>query len=151
MKAYRKIGILLLSILVVIQFIQPTKNISEGFGRNDISDVYAIPQDLHQTLVKKCYDCHSNNTRYPWYFNIQPIGWWLAAHVHDGKAHLNFSEFRSYAPKKANHKLEELIEVMEDRSMPLKAYTMFHEHTELTAEDEVAVRTWLASLGVRGH
>jgi hypothetical protein len=147
MKAYRKIGILLLSILLIIQFIQPTKNISDGLGRNDISDVYAIPPDLHQTLVKKCYDCHSNNTRYPWYFNIQPIGWWLAAHVHDGKEHLNFSEFRNYTPERASHKLEELMEVVEDRSMPLQAYTVFHEDTGLTPQDEAAVKAWLASLG----
>jgi hypothetical protein len=151
MKAYRKIGILLLSILVIIQFIQPTRNISNGLGQNDISHVYAIPQELHQTLVKKCYDCHSNNTRYPWYFNIQPIGWWLAAHVHDGKEHLNFSEFRKYAPEKANHKLEELLEVTEDRSMPLESYTVFHKDTELTPQDEAAVKVWLESLRVRAH
>lgn len=151
MKAYRKIGILLLSILVVIQFVQPTKNIADGLGQSDISEVYNVPQDLHQMLVKKCYDCHSNNTRYPWYFSIQPIGWWLAAHVHEGKEHLNFSEFKNYAPEKARHKLEELLEVTEDRSMPLKAYTMFHNDTELTAEDEAAIKTWLTTMGARHH
>jgi hypothetical protein len=149
MKAYRKIGILLLSILVVIQFIQPTKNISATLGQSDIGDVYAVPQDLHEMLMKKCYDCHSNNTRYPWYFNIQPIGWWLAAHVHDGKEHLNFSEFKNYTPEKARHKLDELLEVVEDRSMPLKAYTMFHKDTELTTEDEAAMKAWLTTLGAR--
>src|SRR5688500_13543947 len=121
-KAYRKIGVLLLILFVVSQFIQPTKNISEaGFGENDISRVYVIPDHLHKTIVHKCYDCHSNNTRYPWYFNIQPVGWWLAAHVHDGKDELNFSEFKTYPADRAEHKLEELGEVVEDRSMPIKA------------------------------
>lgn len=146
MKAYRKIGILLLIIFVVMQFIQPKKNLAEGLGENDISIVYVMPEELHRTLIKKCYDCHSNNTQYPWYFHIQPIGWWLAAHVHDGKDELNFSEFRNYDARRAAHKLEELAEVVEDRSMPLKAYTSLHKETELTPEDEKAIKGWLASL-----
>lgn len=153
MKAYRKIGVLLIIILVVMQFIQPTKNISEEgvIGEGDISEVYAIPADLHNVLVTKCYDCHSNNTKYPWYFSIQPIGWWLAAHVHDGKEHLNFSEFKNYKPEKARHKLEEIWEVTEEKSMPLKAYTMFHEDSELTAADEKAIYDWLGSLNIKPH
>jgi hypothetical protein len=150
MKAYKKIGVLIIIILVVMQFIQPTKNISDGgLGENDISVVYAIPADLHNVFVTKCYDCHSNNTKYPWYFNIQPIGWWLAAHVHDGKEHLNFSEFKNYKPEKAHHKLEEIWEVTEDKSMPLKAYTLFHENSELTEADQKAIYNWLDSRNVK--
>jgi hypothetical protein len=150
MKGGRKIGVLVIIIFIVMQFIQPTKNRSEQvISDNDISKVYAIPQDLHQTFVTKCYDCHSNNTRYPWYIHIQPIGWWLAAHVHDGKEELNFSEFKSYPQKQATHKLEELAEVAEERSMPLKAYTMFHEHTELTEVDQKAISEWLTSINVK--
>lgn len=148
MKGGRKIGILIIILVVVMQFIQPTKNIAEPVGENDISKVYSIPLDLHQTLVMKCYDCHSNNTKYPWYFNIQPIGWWLAAHVHDGKEHLNFSEFKNYPKERAEHKLEEIWEVTEDKSMPLKAYTMFHKDAELTEEDEKAIYAWLGSLNI---
>jgi hypothetical protein len=151
MKAYRKIGVLLLILLVVMQFIQPKKNISEGLSEGDISKVYTLPAGLHETLVNKCYDCHSNNTRYPWYFNVQPIGWWLAAHVHDGKENLDFSEFKSYETKKAMHKLEEIGEVIEDGSMPLKAYTLFHEDSKITTEEEKIITLWLTSLNVAPH
>lgn len=144
MKAYRKIGLLLMVILIVMQFIQPKKNTAEGLGENDISKVYEMPKDLHQMLITKCYDCHSNNTNYPWYFHIQPIGWWLAAHVYEGKQHLNFSAFKNYEEKKAKHKLEELAEVADDRSMPLSTYTMFHKNTALTTEDEQAIKRWLS-------
>jgi hypothetical protein len=149
MKLYKRIGLLIVIILVVIQFVQPTKNISEGISDSDISKVYEMPAELHSMLMKKCYDCHSNNTRYPWYFNVQPIGWWLAAHVHEGKEHLDFSAFKNYTPSRAAHKLEELGEVTEERSMPIKAYTMFHEGTELTDADEKAIMTWLDSIGVK--
>lgn len=151
MKAYRKIGILLLMLLVVMQFIQPKKNRAEGLGEGDISNVYALPDGLHELFRKKCYDCHSNNTRYPWYFNVQPIGWWLAAHVHDGKEHLNFSEFKRYDAKKANHALEEIGEVIEEGSMPIKAYTMFHADSKITPEEAAKINAWLASLEISAH
>jgi hypothetical protein len=152
MQTGRKVGVLIIIILVVMQFIQPTKNRSgEVITENDISKVYSIPQDLHQTFVTKCYDCHSNNTHYPWYIHIQPIGWWLAAHVHDGKEHLNFSEFKNYPADRAEHKLEEIGEVTRDKSMPIKAYTMFHENSELTADDEKKIFDWLNSMNIPVH
>lgn len=151
MKAYRKIGVLILILIIVMQSIQPTKNVSVNPPDTDISTVYALPEGLHEMFKKKCYDCHSNNTRYPWYFNVQPIGWWLAAHVHDGKEELNFSEFKNYDVKKAEHKLEEIGEVIEDGSMPLKAYTMFHENSKVTAEEAKAVKAWLTSLNIKSH
>lgn len=149
MKRSRKIGLLILILIVLIQVVQPTKNKSEGPSEDDISKVYAMPKDLHQTLVHKCYDCHSNNTRYPWYFNIQPIGWWLAAHVHDAKEHLNFSTFRNYTSARKANKLEDLLEVVEDGSMPIKSYVTFHPESVLTKEDQEAIKTWLATLDVR--
>ncbi len=144
----KKLFILIIILLFVFQFVQPVKNISEGLGDDDISKVYDVPDNVHQILIKKCYDCHSNNTHYPWYFNVQPIGWWLAAHVHEGKEHLDFSSFRQYDKKKADHQLEELGEVVEDHSMPLKAYVLFHPQAEITEEDEKAIGAWLKSIGI---
>jgi hypothetical protein len=147
MKLSKKILILVVILLLVAQFVQPVKNVSEGLGADDISKVYDMPADLHKTFVNKCYDCHSNNTHYPWYFNIQPIGWWLAAHVNEGKEHLDFSSFRKYDKEKAEHQLEEISEVVEDHSMPIKAYVLFHPESELTEADEKAINSWLKSLG----
>jgi hypothetical protein len=145
-KAYRKIAVLLLILLVVMQFIQPKKNIGDPIPANDISKVYSIPPDVHKTLVNKCYDCHSNNTKYPWYANIQPVGWWLAAHVHDGKEHVNFSEFKTYSRKDVTHKLEDLEEVIEDGSMPLKPYTILHKDSKVSPAEANAIKAWLSSL-----
>lgn len=140
----RKILILVVMILVIFQWIQPRKNQSPVmFGDNDISLVHELPAGLHTTLVNKCYDCHSNNTRYPWYAHVQPIGWWLAAHVHDGKEELNFSEFRQYSPSAAEHKLEELMEVAEHRAMPLKSYLLLHREAELTDRDVEMITAWV--------
>jgi hypothetical protein len=141
----RKIGVLIIILIVVLQLIQPTQNRSEGLGDADISKVLDLPEGLHNTLVTKCYDCHSNNTRYPWYFHVQPIGWWLAAHVHEGKEHLNFSEWKNYSGEKAAHQLEELEEVTEEGSMPLKAYVILHPESELTEDEKQAILGWIRS------
>ena len=107
----KKIILVLLALFVLIQFVRPKKNIStEVVTARDISKVHSIPDDVHQTLIKKCYDCHSNNTNYPWYSKIQPVGLWLGHHVEEGKEELNFSEFATYDKKRADHKLEEIME-----------------------------------------
>lgn len=137
-------------VLFAIQFIRPTKNQAEGVSANDISVVYpAIPKDVLKMLQTKCYDCHSNNTEYPWYANIQPVAWWLADHVEEGKEHLNFAEFKTYDTKRANHKLEEVVEEVGKGEMPLDSYTLIHRDAVVTPEEQIALRTWIASLGVK--
>ena len=84
MSKTRKILVGVLILILVIQTIQPMRNISEGLSENDISKTFAISDHVHGILKEKCYDCHSNNTRYPWYNYIQPVGWWLSAHIHEG-------------------------------------------------------------------
>lgn len=145
----KKILLALGAILIVIQFIRPAKNTApELITDNDISKTVSVPDDLHQMLIKKCYDCHSNTTVYPWYSNIQPVAWWLADHVNEGKSELNFSEFKTYEQKKATHKLEEIGEVVSEGEMPLTSYTMMHSGTEITPEDKAAIDSWLASLNI---
>jgi hypothetical protein len=145
----KKILLILGAILIIIQFFRPEKNASpQLITENDISKTVAIPDELHKTFIKKCYDCHSNQTKYPWYFNIQPIAWWLAHHIDEGRGELNFSAFKTYDQKKANHKLEEIGEVIEEGEMPLTSYTLIHTDTNITPEDKQAINAWLASLNI---
>jgi Haem-binding domain len=142
----KKIGLGLLAVLVVIQFIRPTRNVSSAESANEISKYYAVPADIHAVLKKSCYDCHSNNTAYPWYTNIQPVGWWLQDHVNEGKGELNFDEFGTYEQKKAKHKFEEIEEVVNEGEMPLESYTLIHRDTKLTPEQSAAIASWAAAL-----
>jgi hypothetical protein len=95
-KAIRITLIVLLFALVIIQFFRPAKNISEGIAVNDITTKYAIPDSLQATFKVACKDCHSNSSRYPWYWGLQPVAWFLNGHIEEGKRHLNFSIFTSY-------------------------------------------------------
>jgi hypothetical protein len=146
MSIIKKILIALLGVLIFIQFIKPVKNQSDAVTPNDIFANFQTADSTKQLIRTACYDCHSNNTVYPWYAEIQPISWWLADHVKEGKSELNFSEFASYKPKKADHKLEEVIEMIQEGEMPLKSYTLIHDNAKLSDGQKKAIITWAEGL-----
>ncbi|AWW00158.1 heme-binding domain-containing protein [Arcticibacterium luteifluviistationis] len=145
----KKILSALLAILFVIQLIRPEKNVSDSVSVNDISAKYEVPEDVHLILKKACTDCHSNNTVYPWYANIQPVAWYLDDHIQDGKKHFDMSEFLAYEPWRAHHKLEELEEEVEENKMPLEDYVRIHEEADLTSDEKSKLIAW--SRGVRAE
>lgn len=147
----KKILLGLVAVLVVIQFIRPSKNISDIPSENDIRVKHAVPDNVLSILKRACYDCHSNNTNYPWYAEVQPVGWFLANHVNEGKEELNFSEFGTYSAKRARHKLEELAELVEDREMPLESYTLMHKDAVLTQPEAEMLINWANDLRKNIH
>src|SRR5215510_6161257 len=92
---FKRILLVLLVILIIIQFIHPARNISKSEQPNNIASTYQVPDSVKRILDKACMDCHSNNTRYLWYFKIQPVDWWLTNHINEGKRELNFDEFNN--------------------------------------------------------
>jgi len=142
----KKILLTLLAIIIIIQFIRPAKNKSTESSANDIRRHYTVPENVDGILKRSCNDCHTNNTVYPWYTNIQPVGWWMQYHVNDGKGHLNFSEFATYAPKRQHHKLEEVIEMVKEDEMPLNSYLWMHGNAKLTKEDQSTLVNWADAL-----
>ena len=145
----KRILFFLLALLVIIQFIRPGKNLSTTGSANDISTKFAVPENIHLILEKSCYDCHSDNTYYPWYSNIQPIGWWLQYHVNEGKRELNFNEFAQYPSKKQDHKLKELIETVKEGEMPLDSYTWLHKKAKLSEQEKQILVDW--AQGIRNR
>ncbi len=145
----RKILLSILLVLIVIQFFHPSKNQSTELLSTDITKVHNVPETVMTILKTSCYDCHSNNTVYPWYNNIQPVAWWLNNHVKEGKEHLNFSDFGSYSEKKAKHKLQEVKEVIEENEMPLTSYTIIHRDAQLNDAQKKQVIDWVNSTGVK--
>lgn len=142
----RKILYVLLAALVVIQFIHPKKNKSEGPQPNALSARYPIPAGVQSVLTAACLDCHSNNTRYPWYANLQPVHWWLEKHIRDGKKHVNYDEFTNRPLRYQYHKMEETIEMVKEGEMPLKSYTWTHGDARLTTEQKALLTGWAQSV-----
>ena len=142
----KKILIVLLVILILLQFYRPARNISSQPQPNDISQVYAVPEPVQTILDKACYDCHSNNTRYPWYAEIQPVRWWLDDHVDEGKRELNFNEFKTFSPRRQYIKLEETIDLVKKDEMPLGSYTIIHTDAKLSDTEKESLVNWAQAI-----
>ncbi len=138
----KKILLVLLLAFVSIQFIRPDKNTSSEAQNNDIAVTSNVPGDVNITLRKACYDCHSNTTNYPWYAEVQPVAWWLANHIYEGKDELNFSEFGSYSIKRKIKKYNEIATEVTDGEMPLGSYTWVHKDAKLSKEERNVLINW---------
>ena len=139
----------LAAIFLVIQAFRPAKNLSAAVpfaGKDDITALHPPPPEVRQILATACYDCHSDHTRYPWYAEIQPVGWWLADHIKDARRELNFSVFGSYPAKRQVKKLDALCDEVRDRTMPLKSYTVIHREARLTDTQVAALCQWAESV-----
>lgn len=145
-KILKRVFQLLLIAFIVIQFFRPTKNKAESISKNDISTLYTVPTDVQSILKTSCYDCHSNNTVYPWYAEVQPVAWWLNNHVVDGKKHLNFSEFAGYSLRRQYHKLEETNEMVKEGEMPLDSYLWIHKNAKLSDGQKLILANWVGTV-----
>ena len=138
----KKIFSMLVLLLVAIQFIRPTKNKSAEAQTSDISVTMNVPDNVSIVLRKACYDCHSNTTNYPWYAEVQPVAWWLANHIDEGKDELNFSEFGTYKLKRKIKKFNEIATEVTEGEMPLNSYTWIHKDAKLTKEESNLIINW---------
>ncbi|GAA4951629.1 heme-binding domain-containing protein [Algibacter agarivorans] len=149
MNITKKVLILLLIMFLIAQFFGPEKN----EGHLSSIEYFLVetkpPEDVKLILKETCYDCHSNVTRYPWYNNITPVNYWLAAHLKDGKKHFDMSNWEGNSTKRKDHKFEELIEMVEDKEMPLKSYTWTHPEAKLTDNQIKSVLDWAKSVRLK--
>ena len=93
-------------------------------------------------LKQSCYDCHSNNTVYPWYTNINPVGFWMRGHINDGKRAINFSDVSVLDKRKLDHRLEDIAKQVENREMPLTSYTLIHRYAKLDSTQIQLIKRW---------
>ena len=132
----KKILLVLLVLLVIIQFIHPKRNKAEGPQPNYVGNSFSVPENVKTILDKACMDCHSNNTRYPWYTKFQPVDWWITGHIKEGKEHLNLDEYTNRRLRYQFHKMEEIAEQVKGGHMPLKSYKWIHKDAILTEEEK---------------
>jgi len=145
----KKILLVLLAILIIIQFIHPSRNISKVDQSNNITKAYTVPPDVKTILDKACMDCHSNNTRYLWYFKTQPVDWWLTKHINEGKRGLNFDEYANKSLRYQYNKLGDVTEMVKKGEMPLNSYTWIHKDAILTDQEKKTLINW--SEGIRNE
>ena len=123
--------------LVVIQFI-PSKVVNEKTSKN--LEIKA-PKEVMKILKKSCYDCHSNETKVPWYASIAPASLFIKRHVDLGREWVNFSIWESYSAKEKDKKLGEIFKSVY-HAMPLPSYLKIHKDAKLTKKQIDLIRNW---------
>lgn len=123
-------------IIIIIQFIQPARNNTGQVVPQSFIDTFLPNDTVLNLLSNSCFDCHSNHTKYPWYTNVQPIGWMMAKHINDGKADLNFDELAALSSRRRNSKFKSISEQIEQEKMPLKSYLLMHKNAKLSKADK---------------
>lgn len=142
----KKIILGLVIILLLIQFVRVEQTNPPVDMQQDFITITKPPVEVATILKTACYDCHSNETRYPWYFDVAPISWWAKDHVNDGKKHLNYSIWSTYKKERQDHKLEEMYGEVEEGEMPLPSYTLVHGDAKLSTEQKTMLLNWLQTV-----
>ncbi len=145
LQLFKKVVIGLLIIFIAIQFFQPQKNIAL-ISDSNILEQEQVPEDIAQKLKVSCFDCHSNNTKYPWYNRVAPVSWIMDNHIKDGKAELNFSKWGELSKRKKISILGSMAEEVQLHDMPLKSYLWMHEEAKFTNEEIEQLVTWTEEL-----
>lgn len=145
----KRIGLALGAILILLQFFQIDKSSETTSATTDFIAIEKPDEKVKVILEKACYDCHSNQTKYPWYSYIQPVGWWLQDHIEEGSEHLDFAKWDSYSAKRKAHKVKEMIEEVEEGEMPLDSYTWVHSEAKLSEDEKTTLINWLKKLSER--
>jgi hypothetical protein len=142
MNLIKKLVIVISITFITIQFVQPARNKSDQALATDISKIVSLSDSVQSLIKNACYDCHSNTTTYPWYSNIQPMGWLMAKHIKQGKEELNFSEFGSYSPRRQLSKLDGIANSIRDDIMPLWSYKLMHKNAILNINEKTLIINW---------
>ena len=130
------LAVLVVAIVLVIQVIPVERNVSTVPPGQSFEKTEKVPANVAAILKVSCYDCHSNNTRYPWYSELQPGAWFMARHITKGKEELNFDEFNNYSKRRKKAKIKSIISQIEKDEMPLKSYRMMHGNARLSADEK---------------
>jgi len=142
MKFLRIFIIILVVALIALQFVPNKMPENTVPGKDDLISSGVLPEDISSVLRTSCYDCHSNQTTYPWYSKVAPASWLLAKDIREGKEELNFSEWGSYSKR---HQIRNLVKIKEEvtsGAMPLKNYLLIHRDARLSPEQKNALVKW---------
>jgi hypothetical protein len=140
---FLKILIIILVIALFALQVIPNKMPENAVaGKDDLIRSGLLPENISSMISTSCYDCHSNQTTYPWYSKVAPASWLLAKDIREGREDLNFSEWGSYSKRHQIGKLRKIKEEVKSGAMPLKKYLLIHRRSRLSPEQKEALAKW---------
>jgi hypothetical protein len=129
-------GVVLAAAVAAIQFV-PVERVNPPVE----SDIVA-PDDVNKILRRSCYDCHSNETRWPWYARVAPVSWIIARDVEEGRRELNFSVWNKSTSARRARKFKEIVEQVEGNKMPQWYYVILHPDAKLEPSEKEIILNW---------
>lgn len=145
MKIVKLLILVLLIAVVIIQFIPNDKPEVVLTNENDLIYNNQLPENIRVMLKESCYDCHSNETIYPWYSYVAPISWLVVRDIKLGRDELNFSHWESQSKIDKAKNLDKIIDEVTDENMPMPIYTIMHANAKLSDDDRRLITEWADS------
>lgn len=138
-------GFLAAGLLIVGAALSAAQLITAPVSNPPVTGDISAPPQIESTLRRSCYDCHSNETQWPWYSKVAPLSWMAAHDVALGRKEVNFSEWRSYYPATRRRKLQWIGRAVHEEAMPQWWYRLMHRDAKLTPADRLALERWVES------
>lgn len=135
-KTWRNIGWTILILIILIQLVPVSK------VNSPVTAEMNLPTDIKIVFQRSCYDCHSNETTWPWYSHVAPVSWLVASDVSEGRKELNFSEWNKYSEQRKNKKINEIVKEIEKGDMPMPMYTFIHKNAKISREELTLIKNW---------
>lgn len=141
-KILRVVAIVVALLFAGVQFVRPAKVNPPVEPGRALENHVTVTTEVAAVLSRACMDCHSNQTRWPWYSNVAPASWFVVDHVNHGRSHLNFSDWARWSPSESAEMLEQVCREVKRGQMPLESYVMLHPDAKLTPADVKTLCDW---------
>jgi len=141
-KSLKRYALLILLLLIAAQFVPVDTRNPPVQAANSIYAVEKVPAQVRTVFDSSCIDCHSNQTRWPWYGHVAPMSWLVAQDVHQARNWMNLSEWGTYSEKKRDEKLENICAKLLNGDMPDGKYLLIHRSAQVSQEQKEAVCRW---------
>jgi hypothetical protein len=144
----KTIALALAAVFLLAQFVQPKRTNPPVVPSRSIEAHVQVPQEVLPILKRACGDCHSSETRWPWYSHIAPLSWIVADDVNLGRRHVNFQDWEAQEnPKEAAEHLALICKEVRDKGMPPFSYRMMHKESRLSNKEVETLCSWSQSFG----
>jgi hypothetical protein len=147
MKRWQRVALGTVGIVFAgAQLVRPERTNPSTDPSRTLAARHAVPQTVAQILDRSCRDCHSHDTRWPWYSNVAPVSWFVIDHVNHGRSHFNYSDWTRYPPEEGRKLLKNSCDLARETEMPLASYALMHRSSKLSAADVETLCGWAAGV-----
>jgi hypothetical protein len=136
-----RIALAIGAVIVAIQIVPVDRS------NPPVEGVVAAPPEVYAVLKRSCFDCHSNETKWPWYSYVAPVSWLVAHDVHEGRGHMNFSEWNRLVPEEQADHIDHCWKMVAKGKMPLSYYLPMHPDAKLSDADKLLIYDWAKASG----